>query len=73
MAVLRWDGYPAATGCEVPHVTGENEREHQREEEDPKKSYRQRCHLGPSITKIGARNKLIRSSVWQQRDAAGID
>jgi hypothetical protein len=60
-------------GCKVPHITGQDEREQQRQEENPKKSNRQRSHLGPSITKIGARHMLIHSSVLQQRDAAGSE
>src|ERR1700688_2502160 len=51
---LRRGGYPPAPDCKVPYGTGKYEGEKQRQEKDPKKSYRQHCPLRKLFMNAGA-------------------
>ena len=55
MPLLRRSGDPSVPGREVPHIPGEDKREHQRQEENRKKGYRQRSSLAP-ITNVSVRH-----------------
>ena len=65
MPLLRRNGNPSPPGGSVPHIASEDEREQQRQKENPKKYYRQ---LSPSASdqNVGACH-LPRHKVLQQR------
>jgi len=70
--LVRRDGYPSATGCKIPHIASENEREQQREEKNRKKNYGQ---LPPSPSDHERRRPILNPTVkvLQQRGAAGSE